>query len=206
MRDEGVEEKISETSNRHVIAGPNGAGKTTFAADFLPEFVRGREFLNADMIAAGLSPFFPEKQNVRAGRLLLERIEELASAGENFSFETTLAGVTYVKRVERMKKAGYRVVIFFLWLPSADVAAARVATRVRQGGHPIPEQDIRRRYNAGLRNLFHRYLPLADTWWIYDGSKLPPQVVAYKEGRKLVTTQARLYRLITRAAKGKSHD
>jgi hypothetical protein len=100
-----------------VIAGPNGAGKTTFAADFLPEFVRCREFLNADMIAAGLSPFSPEKQNVRAGRLLLERIEELASAGENFSFETTLAGVTYVKRLERMKKGGYRVVVFFSGYP-----------------------------------------------------------------------------------------
>jgi predicted ABC-type ATPase len=92
------------------------------------------------------------------------------------------------------------VVLFFLWLPSTDIAAARVASRVRQGGHPIAEEDVRRRYKGGLRNLFRLYLPLAPTWWIYDGSKLPPKVVAHKEGRTLVTTQARLYRRITRAA------
>ena len=188
----------------YVIAGPNGAGKTTFASEFLPAFVRCREFLNADLIAAGLSPFAPETQNVRAGRLLLARIDELAAAKKDFGFETTLAGITYAKRLRNMQRAGYRIVLFFLWLPSARVAAARVANRVRQGGHPVSEEDIRRRYHAGLRNLVQRYLPLADAWWMYDGSKLPPKVIAYEKRGKLVTVQVRLYRRITRAAAGES--
>ena len=121
----------------YVIAGPNGAGKTTFASEFLPDFVNCREFLNADLIAAGLSPFAPETQNVRAGRLLLTRIKELTASKENFGFETTLSGRGYVRLLTEMKSTSYRVVLFFLWLPSADVAVARVKNRVRQGGHNV---------------------------------------------------------------------
>ena len=190
----------------YVIAGPNGAGKTTFASEFLPGFVRCQQFLNADLIAAGLSPFAPETQNVRASRLLLERLKELTFSKENFGFETTLAGVTYVKRLRNMKRAGYRVVLFFLWLPSPDMAVARVANRVRQGGHPVPEEDVRRRYQTGLRNLFRRYLPLMDAWWMYDASKLPPKLIAHEVRGKLVTAQVKLYRHITRAAEGESHE
>ena len=110
----------------YVIAGPNGAGKTTFASEFLPDFVDCRQFLNADLIAAGLSPFAPETQNVKAGRLLLERIGELASAGEDFGFETTLSGRTYARLLTGLRRDGYRVALFFLWLPSADLAVLRV--------------------------------------------------------------------------------
>lgn len=142
----------------YVIAGPNGAGKTTFSSEFLPDFVNCREFLNADLIAAGLAPFAPETQNVRAGRLLLERIKELATDKRDFGFETTLSGRTYIRLLHQMQEQGYRVVLFFLWLPSADMSVVRVANRVRQGGHNVPEPDIRRRFRSGVRNLFQLYL------------------------------------------------
>src|SRR4051794_11262506 len=124
----------------YVIAGPNGAGKTTFATKFLPDFVQCREFVNADLIAAGLSPFAPETQAMRAGRLLLTRIKELSKARQNFGFETTLAGRSYAKVLSDLKAARYRLVLFFLWLPDADLAVARVANRVLQGGHTYPKQ------------------------------------------------------------------
>lgn len=133
----------------YVIAGPNGAGKTTFATEFLPDFVNCREFLNADLIAAGLSPFAPETQNVRAGRLLLERIGELSRAREDFGFETTLSGRTHAKLLTELKSSGYRIDLFFLWLPSPDLAVLRVAERVSEGGHAVPEEVVRRRYASG---------------------------------------------------------
>jgi predicted ABC-type ATPase len=127
----------------YVIAGPNGADKTTFAARFLPDFVQCREFLNADLIAAGLAPIAAETQNVRAGRLLLERMGELVSERASFGFEITLSGRTYLKLIGEMKKKGYRVWLFFLWLPSPEMALARVENRVQQGGHSVPASDIR---------------------------------------------------------------
>jgi predicted ABC-type ATPase len=184
----------------YVIAGPNGAGKTTFASEFLPDFVQCREFLNADLIAAGLSPFAPETQNVRAGRLLLERIRHLARERADFGFETTLAGRSYVKLLGDMKANGYRVVLFFLWLPSADMAVARVQNRVKQGGHNVPEDDIRRRYAAGVANLFRLYRPTSDGWWLYDASRLPPKLIASEERRHLIVKQKKLYRWIEKQA------
>jgi predicted ABC-type ATPase len=184
----------------YVIAGPNGAGKTTFASEFLPDFVQCREFLNADLIAAGLSPFAPETQNVRAGRLLLERIGELASERADFGFETTLSGRTYVKLLGDLRQNGYRVVLFFLWLPSADMAVARVENRVKQGGHSVPLDDIRRRYTAGVRNLFRLYRPILDGWWLYNASSLPPKLIAAKERDQLTVKQKRLYRRIEQQA------
>lgn len=166
----------------YVIAGPNGAGKTTFASEFLPDFVDCREFLNADLIAAGLAPFAPETQNVRAARLLLERIKELATAKTDFGFETTLSGRTYIRLLKEMQEQhGYRIVLFFLWLPTADMAVSRVANRVRQGGHNVPEIDIRRRHAVGQRNLFQLYRPLVNAWWLYDASSLPPSLIANEE-------------------------
>lgn len=184
----------------YVIAGPNGAGKTTFASEFLPNFVRCREFLNADLIAAGLSPFNSESQNVRAGRLLLERIGELTTERADFGFETTLSGRSYVKLLSDMRDSGYRVVLFYLWLPSAEMAVARVANRVKQGGHSIPPDDIRRRYAAGVRNLFSLYHPILDDWWLYDASRLPPRLIASEEGKKLTVKQKRLFGRIERQA------
>lgn len=179
-----------------MIGGPNGAGKTTFASEFLPDFVKCREFLNADLIAAGLSPFAPEAQNLRAGRLLLERIRELAAKKADFGFETTLSGRTYVKLLSDMKAHGYRVVLFFLWLPNANVAVARVENRVKEGGHGVPTDDVRRRYQIGLRNLFALYRPILNTWRLYDASRLPPKLIAREEDGHLIVKQKRLYRRI----------
>ena len=180
----------------YVIAGPNGAGKTTFATEFLPDFVHCREFVNADLIAAGLSPFAPETQALRAGRLVLTRIRELAGARQDFGFETTLAGRGYVKLIADLKRSGYRVLLFFLWLPSAEMAVARVANRVRQGGHDIPEATIRRRFEAGLRNVFRLYAPLADSWHLYDGSQLPPSCIATMTDGAVQEHQPEPYRMI----------
>jgi predicted ABC-type ATPase len=184
----------------YVIAGPNGAGKTTFASGFLPDFVKCLEFLNADLMAAGLSPFAPETQNVRAGRLLLQRIKELSRKRAEFGFETTLAGRTNIKLLGRMKAIGYRVVLFFLWLPNAEMAVTRVANRVAQGGHRVSEDDIRRRYAAGLRNYFQLYRPIVDNWWLYDASRMPPKVIARQEGGRLIIKQKTLYRRIEQQA------
>jgi predicted ABC-type ATPase len=192
------EAAASEQATVYVIAGPNGAGKTTFAAQFLPDFVKCRQFLNADLIAAGLSPFAPETQNVRAGRLLLERIKELALARETFGFETTLSGRTHVKLLTDLKSAGYGVVLFFLWLPSADLAVNRVAMRVEQGGHPVPEADVRRRFALGLKNLFQLYRPHLDAWRLYNGSSLPPQSIAREDGGVLTVEDADLFAQIQR--------
>ena len=191
----------------YVIAGPNGAGKTTFASEFLPDFVDCHEFLNADLIAAGLSPFAPETQNVRAARLLLERINELATAKTDFAFETTLSGRTYSRLLKDMQqKQGYRIVLFFLWLPTADMAVRRVANRVRQGGHHVPEIDIRRRHVAGQRNLFQLYRPLVNAWWLYDASSLPPSLIANEEDGNCSVIQSECFEGIQQDTKELPND
>lgn len=180
----------------YVVAGPNGAGKTTFASEFLPDFVKCKVFLNADLIAAGLSPFAPETQNLRAGRLLLERIGELAGKRADFGFETTLSGRTYVKLLTDMKATGYRIVLFFLWLPNAEMAVARVENRVKPGGHSVPSEDVRRRYQAGARNFFQLYRPIVNDWRLYDASRLPPTLIARERNERLVIKRKRIYRQI----------
>jgi len=167
-----------EAKTVYVIAGPNGAGKTTYATSFLPKFVNCREFLNADLIAAGLSPFAQESQNYLAGRLLLQRIRDLAANGSTFGFETTLAGLSYRKILSDLRHNGYKVVVFYLWLPSEELAIRRVEARVAQGGHWVPPRDIRRRYQAGLRNFFRFYRRLADSWFLEDASVMPPSPIA----------------------------
>jgi predicted ABC-type ATPase len=190
----------------YVIAGPNGAGKTTFASEFLPDFVDCREFLNADLIAAGLSPFSPESQNVRAGRLLLERITELAANNQDFGFETTLAGRSYANRFRQMQLQGYQIIVFFLWLPNADLAVSRVMNRVRQGGHNVPEENIRRRYVTGKRNLFRLYRPIVNAWWLYDASKPRPTVIATEENHLLTILQPDPFEMIQRSLEEETHD
>lgn len=180
----------------YIVAGANGAGKTTFASEYLPNFVDCKEFLNADLIAAGLSPFAPETQNARAGRLLLNRVRELTREKQDFGFETTLSGRSYVRMLSEMKSHGYRVHLFFLWLPSSDLALARVANRVRQGGHNVPEADICRRFVSGLRNLFQLYRPLLDAWWLYDASELPPAIIAKEKSGIIEIIQSALYNQI----------
>ena len=153
-----------------IIAGPNGAGKTTFAREFLPQEAGCPVFVNADLIAAGLSPFDPERAALQAGRLTLEAIVRHVAQRESFAFETTLSGRTYARQIPHWQGLGYRVELFFLSLPSADMAVQRVAERVRQGGHNIPEATIRRRFDAGRRLLTELYQPLVDQWVVYDNA------------------------------------
>jgi predicted ABC-type ATPase len=162
----------------YVIAGPNGAGKTTFANHYLPAFAGCEEFVNADLIAAGLSPFNPESQAAYAGQLMLERIDRLTKTRTSFGFETTLAGRAHAVRLKSMKEDfGYRVSLFFIWLPSAEQAIARVANRVREGGHNVPESTIRRRYALGIKNFVSLYLPALDEWFVYNGCERPAEII-----------------------------
>ncbi len=168
--------------NREIflIAGPNGAGKTTASMKILPWVLSCDEFVNADEIAKGISPFHPEEVAVAAGRIQLERINVLIEQGKTFSIETTLATRSYVNLINQVHEKGYIVKLLFYWLPSADVAIERVASRVAAGGHNIPEDTIRRRFILGLRYLFELYMPLVDTWQIFDNHSIPTQCVAEK--------------------------
>jgi predicted ABC-type ATPase len=170
--------------NVYIVAGPNGAGKSTFARLFLPAYADCREFVNADLIAAGLSPFNPERLAIEAGRLMLKRIETLAQAREDFGFETTLAGRSHLALLTRLKEEGYRASLLFLWLPSSDLAIARVRKRVESGGHSIPDETVRRRYSRGLSNLFYLDAKVLDTCLIFDSSKARPRLVASRRGKQ----------------------
>jgi predicted ABC-type ATPase len=161
-----------------IIAGPNDAGKTTFAREFLPREVGLTTFINADLIAAGLSPFAPERMARRAERLMLEEIDRCSARGWSFAFETTLAGLGYVHRIEAWRRQGYQVKLIFLRLHSAESAVARVRLRVSQGGHDIPEAVIRRRFAAGLRNFARLYRPRVDRWQLIGNGGLQPVLVA----------------------------
>jgi len=164
-----------------IIAGPNGAGKTTFAREFLPVDAACPIFVNADLIAAGLAPFAPETAAVQAGRLMLRELARHFSARESFAFETTLSGRGYLHHIRAWQAAGYRVKLLFLQLDSMDEAIARVAQRVRQGGHNIPEAIIRRRFTAGRENFEHLYAPLVDAWALYNNSGLQPVLLDWSE-------------------------
>jgi len=161
-----------------IIAGPNGAGKTTFAREYLPNEADCPIFVNADLIAAGLSPFQPDSVAVRAGRLMLNRIHEHVRKHESFAFETTLSGRGYARLIRRWREDGYQVKLIFLRLPTVEVAITRVQQRVREGGHDIPESVIRRRYGAGWRNFENIYRALVDEWVLYDNSGSQPILVA----------------------------
>jgi predicted ABC-type ATPase len=160
-----------------IIAGPNGAGKTTFAREFLPQEAGCPVFVNADLIAAGLSPFAPERAAIQAGRLTLQAIAQHVARRESFAFETTLSGKSYARQIPHWRQLGYRMEMFFLSLPSAEMAVQRVAERVRQGGHDIPEAIIRRRFDAGKRLFFEVYQPLVDQWVLYDNSGDEPILI-----------------------------
>ncbi len=164
-----------------IIAGPNGAGKTTFAREFLPNEAACPVFVNADLIAAGLAPFAPEVAAVKAGRLMLEELRRHFCAGNSFAFETTLSGKSYLRHIQQWRQAGYRVELIFLQLGSADEAVARVAQRVIQGGHNIPEPVIRRRFATGKENFIQYYAPAVDAWALYDNSAEIPQLLDWSE-------------------------
>ena len=162
----------------YIISGCNGAGKTTASYTVLPEILDCREYVNADEIAKGLSPFNPESVAIEAGRLMLERIDYLMTAGVSFSIETTLATKSYVNLVRRAHKQGYNVKLLFFWLESPEMAKLRVAERVAQGSHNIPEDVIERRYYAGIRNLFNLFMNEVDYWAIFMNTKKPMTSIA----------------------------
>ena len=166
-----------------IIAGPNGAGKTVFATDFLPNEANCPTFINADLIAAGLSPFRPDLAGIRAARLMLNMIHEYVEKEESFAFETTLSGRGYARRIPRWQQQGYRIKLFFLRLPTPEMAAARVRQRVAEGGHNVPEPVIYRRFHAGWSNFEFIYRDLVDEWALYDNSGDSPVFLA--EGRQL---------------------
>ncbi len=168
------------------LAGPNGAGKSTAGPALLKDTLGVTEFVNADLIAQGLSPFAPQTAAVAAGRIMLTRLRHLARRRATFAFETTLAGRAYAPWIRGLLAGGYRFHLLFLWLPSADFAVARVEDRVRMGGHSVPPEVVRRRYDAGMRNFFALYRPLASTWRVYDNASAPePRLIASGE-RELV--------------------
>ena len=164
-----------------IIAGPNGAGKTTFARAFLPEEAQCPRFINADLIAAGLSPFAPEAAAIKAGRLMLREIDECVARRDSFAFETTLAGMVYLRRIAEWRSIGYHVSLFFLSLPAVELAVARVAERVAQGGHDIAVPVIRRRFAAGLENFEMHYRAAVDAWAVYDNSGDEPVLLQWGE-------------------------
>lgn len=163
--------------NIYIIAGCNGAGKTTASFTILPEILDCKEFVNADEIAKGLSPFQPEKVAFEAGRIMLERIETLLKSNENFAFETTLSTKTYKQKLTQAKANGFKVKLLFFWLPTIEMAINRVAVRVSEGGHNIPTEVIARRYSRGIENLFKIYIPLCDSWMLFDNEE-NPEIIA----------------------------
>lgn len=165
----------------YILAGPNGAGKTTFAKEFLPAEAGCLNFINADLIAYGLSPFQPEKKALAAGRLMLEQIAECVRRNESFAFETTLSGRGYLPKIAEWKSRGFHITIYFLKIPSVEFAIERVRFRVAQGGHDIPEADIRRRFDRSWANFNTYYKKVADTWSIYDTSGPLPVVIDESE-------------------------
>lgn len=171
--------------NVYVIAGSNGAGKTTFARTFLPEFVHCPRFINADLIAQGLSPFAPERAAMTAGRLVLRQIQEFARQGVDFGFETTLSGKSYVGWLKKLKSLGYDIHLFFLWIPNAELALSRIHERVIEGGHTVPEADVRRRFHRSVLNFFSLYKPLLSSWMIFNNSGLRPDLIAKGNNEKV---------------------
>ena len=175
----------------YIISGPNGAGKTTASYTVLPKILQCKEFVNADEIARGLSPFNPDSVAIQAGRLMLERISELLQRNESFSIETTLSTRSYVHLVEKAHRQGYEVTLLYFWLKSPDQAIQRVAERVAKGGHDIPKNIIVRRYREGLENLFNLYMPVVDTWLLINNGEMPRTIIATggKEQETIVEEQ-----------------
>ena len=161
----------------YIIAGPNGAGKTTFATSYLPLETDCSNFINADLIAEGLSPFNPELVAFEAARLLLRKIDDFVAKDLSFAFESTLSGKNYINRILDWKNKGYRVIIFYLKLPIDEMAIARVNQRVKEGGHSVPTETIRRRFQKGWVNFKNYYKPLADEWIIFDNSGETPVIL-----------------------------
>ncbi len=164
--------------NLYIISGANGSGKTTTAMILLPQFLNLGEFVNADEIARGISPFNPESVAIQAGKIMLQRLDFLASNQKDFALETTLSSRHYVRFIRKCRDQGYTINLLYFWLKSPELAIDRVQRRVESGGHNIPTDVIIRRYQRGLKNLFNLYLPLCDNWFMYDNSQQNIDLIA----------------------------
>jgi len=182
-----------KSPNLYIIAGPNGAGKTTFAKEFLPHYADCYEFINADLIAGGLSPFQPDRVAIQAGKLMLEQIHSLSKSEVDFAFETTLSGKTYVRLIRDLKKRGYQIHLCFLWLSNVKLALNRIAERVQKGGHNVPEGVVRRRFGKGIYNLFNIYRPLLDFWILVDNSSPVPDIISFEKSGKLTIVNEEMF-------------
>lgn len=185
-----------------VIGGPNGAGKTTVAGGLLPEILACDEYVNADAIAKGLSPFEVDRAAFKAGRIMLETIHDLAQRRKDFAFETTMASRSFIPFLQRCRDRGYEINLLFLWLRSIALAQRRVAKRVRSGGHGIPDDVVARRYKVGIRNFLKLYLPLADNWYLFDNSGTKKRPVAESIfGGKIVLHDEGIWRRIEKSTR-----
>ncbi|NDV67157.1 zeta toxin family protein [Bacteroides sp. 224] len=184
--------------NLYIVSGPNGAGKTTASFTVLPEMLNCREFVNADEIARGLSPFNPESVAIEAGRLMLTRIHELMNCGIDFALETTLATRSYISFIRKAQKLGYVVTLVYFWLDSPALAAERVEQRVASGGHNISKEIIYRRYISGICNLFSLYIKAVDSWMIFNNSYTPSELIAEGTCSETVILNHETYNIIER--------
>lgn len=183
--------------NVYIIAGPNGAGKTTFAKTFLPDYAKCPNFVNADLIASGLSPFSPRLAAMKAGRLVLEQIRNLADRDADFAFETTLSGKSYIAFLKKLREKGWYITIFFLWVPNSDLALIRIKDRVAAGGHDVPSADVVRRFNRGLYNFFHYYKPIVHTWLLFNNADAIPRLIAKEQEGKIEIFDNELFEKVT---------
>jgi predicted ABC-type ATPase len=184
--------------NCYIIAGPNGAGKTTFATVFLPLYANCRNFINPDLLARAFSPFDPDAGMLRAGRAVLECIAESTKARKDFAFETTLSGRTYLRVLGHIKEVGFQLHMFYLWIPTPELALFRIQDRVGSGGHSVPERDVRRRFSRTLVNLFTLYRSLLDTLHFFDNSSDTPRLIFKDEAGKTVISDDVLYEQLRR--------
>ena len=192
---------MKSEKNVYIIAGPNGSGKTTFARKFLPEYAECTNFVNADLIAQGLSPFSPRTVAIKAGRLVLGQIHEFAEKGVDFGFETTLSGKSYISFLKKLKEEGYKLHLFFLWIPDSQLAIERIKERVSEGGHNVLAQDVRRRFGRSMVNFYKLYQPLLDSWMVFNNAGIIPDLIAKSKDAKLtIFDEPLFYKIVNSSA------
>lgn len=182
-----------KTKNAYIIAGPNGSGKTTFAREFLPNYVQCPNFVNADLIAQGLAPFEPQNVAIKAGKLVLRQIHDFIKEEVDFAFETTLSGKSYINLFKHLKEKGYKLNLYFLWIPTPSLAIARIKERVSEGGHHVPSQDVRRRFVRSIDNFFNLYEPLLDSWLLFNNAESLPILVAKRKNGQILVVDEKLF-------------